>query len=672
MAITTPGIGSGLDVNSIVSQLMGVERQPLAVLDQKKAENDAKLSAYGVVKSALSSFQGAVKGLSNSSSFQSIKASASDTTVASMSATSIATPGSYSMEVYKLAQSHKVATNTAYASVDTTIGTGNLIFQFGTDNGGGSFTNNPAKAAQTVTIDAAHSSLAGIRDAINTASIGVTATIVNDGTGNKLVLSSKDSGAANGLKITSADAGLSGFVYDPSTGVKNMSETQTAQDASIKLDGLAISKASNTITDAIQGVTINLLKQTNSGNPGNPITVTVASDTSGVSTAVNAFVSAFNDLNKTISTLSSYDAKTKKGGLLLGDSSVSTINFQIRRTITAAIAGVNGPYRSTSDIGISFQKDGTLSVNSAKLSSAISANPNAVAGIFASLGSSSDSQVKYIGASSNTRGGSYGVYVSSLATQGNSTGASVLPATIDALNPVVIDTNNNTFEVTVDGAQSGTVTLNQGSYTSGAALATEIQSKINGDSTLQSRGISVNVSYDSTNQRFVTTSASYGSSSSVSYTMWGTTTAATLGLNTATETKGSNVVGQIGGGDAVGSGQFLTATGGGADGIKLQVTGGAAGANRGSVNYSQGIAVSLSKMLDEMMTDHGVVASGTERLNRSSKDIATRRDTINSRLASVEARYRKQFTSLDTMVSSMTKTSNFLTQQFNSMAKTSG
>ena len=185
-SITSSGIGSGLDVNGLVTQLLTLESKPLAALNVKETGYQAKLSAYGTLKSAVSTFQSTMKGLSSLARFQGVTASSADGALYTASASSSAAPGSYAVEVQQLAQAHKIA-STAFTNVTDAVGSGALTIQFGTFSGG-TFTANASKATQTVTIDSAHASLGGVRDAINAAKVGVTATILNDGTGNRLVV----------------------------------------------------------------------------------------------------------------------------------------------------------------------------------------------------------------------------------------------------------------------------------------------------------------------------------------------------------------------------------------------------------------------------------------------------------------------------------------------------
>src|SRR5690349_19292386 len=299
MSITAPGAGSNLDVNSIVSQLMAVERRPLDLLAQREAGYQAKLSAFGTLKGALSTFQSVMQGLSDPTKFQAVKASAADDSILNATANGKgkAVPGSYSLEVEQLAQQQKVA-SAGFASLSSVIGSGTLTIQYGTyDSGTNTFSLNSAKAAQTITIDPSNSTLAGVRDAINAANAGVSATIINDGASNRLVLTAKDTGAANSLRITVSDddgtnidsSGLSQLAFDPTATAgagKNLTQVQAAQDAKLQIDGISISKPSNTITDAIEGLTLNLLK----ANAGSPTTLDVTRDSVGVKSSVEAFV----------------------------------------------------------------------------------------------------------------------------------------------------------------------------------------------------------------------------------------------------------------------------------------------------------------------------------------------------------------------------------------------
>lgn len=669
MAISSPGIGSNLDVNSIVSQLMSVERRPVTLLDRKEASYQAKLTAYGSLQGAVSSFQSAVKSLADVTKFQGMKASAADTTIVTASSTSIATAGSYAIDVTTLAQSQKLVA-AGQANVTSAVGGGastTLTFDFGTISGGTldalgkygagtSFTSNGA-GTKTVTIDSSNNSLSGIKDAINNAKIGVSASIVNDGgaTPYRLVLSSDALGKSNSLKVSvSGDATLTGLLaHDPANiAGQSLSESVTAQNADFKVNGVAVSKTSNSVSDVVQGVTFNLLK-------AGATTLSVSRDTATVTSSVNAFAAAYNTLNKTLADLTAYDAKTKQAGPLLGDSTVRSIQTQIRRVLGTPLTG-GGSYTTLSQVGVTFQKNGALAVDSAKLQSAMNSNFNDIAGLFASTGKASDSLVSYTGSSANTKPGSYALNLSQVASQGNAAGS----AAIGSLT--VTAGVDDALSLMVDGI-SASVTLGAGTYATADALAAEVQSKINGVSALSSAGGSVAVTQ--AGGVLTITSNRYGSTSNVSG-IAGTGAVNLLGA-LPVSTVGVDVGGTLGSVAATGSGQVLTGSiGSGADGLRVTVTGGAAG-SRGTVSFSQGFAYQLDKLTSTLLSSTGPITSRTGGINKSITDIGKRRDSLNSRLADVETRYRNQFTKLDTLISGMTKTSSFLTQQLASISANS-
>ena len=386
--VSSAGIGSGLDIEGIISQLMEIEKRPLTQLNNKKAEQQAQLSAFGSLKSVLSSFQDSVQELAKPTVFNGLKAALTDTTMATVSASSSAAAGTHEIEVQSIAQSQKIKSE-AFASTDTIIGSGTLTIAFGTYNGDGTFTANTEKAAKTITIDPAKSTLADIRDTINDANAGITASIVNDGSGNRLVIASKDSGLANALKITVNDAdgnhtnnaGLSKLAFDASTGgVANMTETVAAKNAVLVIDGITIQKSSNTIDDALEGVTLNLLK----ADPGTTSTLTVEKDNSSVEAAMKAFVTTYNSLEKTVTNLSRYDPANDQASILTGDSTVRMVQFRVRAMLSdnpLPAGGIN----SLSELGISFQKDGTLALDDSKLSAVLADPDKNISGFFGDI-----------------------------------------------------------------------------------------------------------------------------------------------------------------------------------------------------------------------------------------------------------------------------------------------
>lgn len=379
---------SSIDVNSIVTQLMATEQKPLARLDTQTASYQAQLSAYGSLKSTLGSFQSAMSSIATGASLLAMKATSSDTSALSAAATASAVPGTYAMEVVHLAKQQKLVA-AGKAGTATNIGSGTITFDFGTVSG--TLTNgqygpgagylSSGTGTKTVTIDSSHMTLAGIRDAINAADIGVTATIVNDGSAVSppyhLVLTPTQPGAASSMKISVTDdpggTGLSEFLNHDPEGTQNLSEVQSAVDAQLKVDGLTITRASNTISDVIEGVTLTLSNPTSS-----PISLSVARDTATATSAAQSFVDSFNALAKSVKSMISFDTTKNKLGVLQGDGIAMSLSAALRSTLATAAAGA-GSYTTLSPVGIAFQKDGTLALDAARFQSALASNPADVA-----------------------------------------------------------------------------------------------------------------------------------------------------------------------------------------------------------------------------------------------------------------------------------------------------
>lgn len=663
-SISSPGIGSNLDVNGIVSQLMAVERQPLQALDSKEASFQAQLSAFGTMKSALTNFQTALKSLNDVGRFQTYKASVGDSTVATVAAANNAAPGNYSLEVGKLAQSQKLVA-AGVASSSSIIGTGTITLEFGTISGGtfddntgkytgATFTANGA-GAKSVTISSSNNTLTGIRDAINAAKAGVTASIVNDGSGApyRLSLAVNNSGADKSLRISVAgDAPLSSLLSHDASATQNLAETATASNAEFSLDGVAITKSSNSVTDALEGVTINLLK----ANIGATTQISVLRDSTATKSAADSLVKAYNDVNTTLKNLGAFNAASKTGTILQGDVTLITLHARIRATLTDALKGAAGSYNNLSQIGIAFTKEGTLALDSAKFQTALDEAPDDIAPLFAAVGRATDSAIRYDSSTDATKPGKYDINISQLATKGTQVGSAAAALTITA-------GVNDSFTANVDGV-SAVITLTANTYASAADLAREVQSKINGASAISGAGNTITVA--ESGGILTLTSERYGSTSSVQISS-GNAMADLLGGAPVT-TAGLNVEGTINGAAGTGSGRFLTDLGGGASsGLKIEVTGGALGA-RGSINFSRGYAVQLDKLVTDFLDTRGAITARTDGINASIKSIDQRRQQMQERLVGVETRIRAQFTALDTLIARMNTTSQFLTQQLATLA----
>ena len=651
-----PVTTNSIDVSSIVSQLMTVESQPVTLLQKQVASYQTQITAVGTVQGALSSFQTAVQGLTTASQFQALKASSSNPSIG-VSAASNAAVGTYSVGVSALAQAQSLVA-AGQTSTAAAIGSGastTLTFNFGTISGGtlsngtysgATFTPN-GNATKTVTINSSNNSLSGIAAAINAANLGVTASIVNDGSASpyRLVLTGP-SGASNSMQITvNGDATLSSLLSENPAGTQALSQTAAATNAQLTVNGIGVTQSTNTVSNVIQGVTFNLGATTTT-----PATVTVANDNTGITSAINSFVTAYNALNTAIQSVTSFNSATGTGGVLMGDPMVNAIQTQMHAALNQAIGNTTTTYSTLSQIGVTFQKDGSLAVNTTQLNNAISTNSSDIASLFATVGKATDSLVSFTAAGSATQPGNYAVNVSQVATQGSLTGSAAAGLTIT-------QGSNDTLNLTVDGIAT-TVLIPPGTYTA-ASLATQLQSLINGASGLTAAGKSVSVTQNAGVLSIMAND--YGSTSSVAVT-GGNASAGLLGA-TPTQSNGRDVAGSINGQAATGSGQMLTSTAGNSNGLVIQIAGGGTG-SRGTVGYSQGYAVTLNNIATSMLDPYnGPIAAETNGLNTTVNGINNQITAWQSRLTSIQAALTAQYSALNVTLGTMSQTSSYLTQQ---------
>ena len=659
--ITSTGIGSGLDVTGIISKLMSVESLPLQTMQQQQSSYQADLTAFGTLSSSLSSFQNSLATLSNSSTFNSLSASSSSTAVATASVANTAIAGNYSVNVTQLAQGQTIS-SAGQVSNTATIGTGastTVSFQFGSVTGtatngsfsGATFTQDTTQPIGSVTIDSTNNSLQGIASAINSANIGVNASIVGDGSATPyhLVLTSASTGAKSTLKITATgDSTLQNLLnYDPA-GTQNFTQITAGQNANMTVNGIAVTSASNTIANSVQGVTFNVASVGTTN-------VSVSPNTSTVSSAVSSFVQNYNSLNSTIAQLTAYNGTSQQSGPLLGDPTVRNLQTQLRNIFNSTVAGSSSSLTNLTQIGVTFNSDGSLALNSSKLQTALSTNFSGVGSLLSSYGTTSDSLVGFVSSTSASQAGTYNLNVSQLATHG------VLTGNVNLNSGAITIAANTALKATVDGS-TATINLSAGSYTA-QQFAAEIQSAMNSNSTFSNNGITVNASIDS-NGYLNLSSGSYGSSSNVNLQdITGTSSSIFIGTVTAGQS-GANVVGTINGIAATGSGQYLTgATGTATEGLQVQVKGGSTGA-RGTINYSQGYAYQLQNLTQSYLDPtSGSLASTTKGLNTQITNVQTKITTFSQNLTTIQATYQAEFSQLDTLISNMTATQSYLTQQ---------
>lgn len=393
--ISSAGIGSGLDVNSIVSQLVALEKQPLKILALKATSVQSQISAFGSVKSQFSTLTDVATRLSVSTAWGARNATSSNTSAATITTTATANATHFTLDVDALAMSQSVSSGQLEAG--KAVGAGTLTLSLGTwASGGSSFAKSTTSSDVAVQVSATDT-VATIAAKINASNSGVVATAFNDGTHDRLLLSSKDTGKEAGFRVVASDTsgavmtgntGLARLGFDPATSMLGMAAggengvvipVQYGQDAKARINGLVVTSASNTLADNIPGVTIKLLATTTSGygtmnsegvstEVKVPVTMSISENVIPAVQNVQDFVDAYNALNTTLSDLTKYDSATKTAGLFQGDSSVVGLQTLLRNMLGSVSTG--GEYSRLSDVGLELQLDGSLKLNTPKLSAA--------------------------------------------------------------------------------------------------------------------------------------------------------------------------------------------------------------------------------------------------------------------------------------------------------------
>ena len=380
--ISVPGLGSGLDVSSIVSQLVAIEgdNKTLIIADRISIA-ESEISAFGSLKSTLEGFQNSIATLNKKDTFSSRSVTSSDEKVFTVTGTGDLAVANYEIEVIDFAEAHKLIT-TGFADQSATVGTGQMTITVGSN-------------AFTVTIDSTNNSLAGIRDAINEATDNtvVTASIANvdDGSGGtetKLILSSDKTGSENSISVSVNDddgvdtdaTGLSVFYYDTSDvpTPEQMTELTVAVDAIITIDGQTVTSSTNEFVDALEGITINILKE----DPGNKHSLSVTTNKGAIKSAINVFIANFNSLNGVINSLTSVNTTTREAGLLVGNRTILTLGTQLRREMTNSVKIAGSTLENIVELGITTNASGNLVVDSTVLDAVMESNLDKIGDLF--------------------------------------------------------------------------------------------------------------------------------------------------------------------------------------------------------------------------------------------------------------------------------------------------
>ena len=675
MGLTVGGLGSGLDTEGMITKLMAIEAAPLTQLQSKQAKASAEITAWGTVKSAVATFQTATQAMQSATAFNSLKGTSSDETVASVTTTSQSKAGSASIAVTQLAQAGKTmlaGTFTAGQTINSLSTPSNITLQFGkitpdATNGSGTdatFAPDSSVTSKTITIRANATLEQAVQD-INNAGVGVSARTVSTPAGLKVVVESTATGDKTDMQIWTGAGILNGanaFGVVVGTVGANGAALVYGKDAQYTIDDVPISSKTNTITDALSGSTITLKGVSAAGKKAN---LTVATDTSGVKTQLEAFVKAYNDLDTTLRSLSAYGVSPGKGqapvggGALSGDATIRAIQIEMRAMFNQAIPGAPKGYSSMVDIGVTFAKDGTLSLDSTKLNTALTNNPDGVRQLLMGRAQFSQSGFTAINSNSLTKSGTSTIEVTSVPTKAKLVGdpvAATFPATL---------TGANVLKLSIDGTL---VTANLAtSYGSAAAMAAGMQTAIN---TSLPAARQVTVAYNA--GKFEITSGKTGNTSKVEV-LSGTTLSPSFGLTVGSTASGTALAGKIGGVAALADDDSMTligATGSGASGLKIRVDTPTLG-SRGSVSFARGFAYNMGDTLSRVLSLNGPIETRKSSLNSDISRIDDQVDRLNDKLVRMETTLRKQFTAMDSTVGKYNRLSTYLASQLKALTGSS-
>jgi len=634
------GLISGLDMDSILSKLMELSRAPINRLQEKQLALETKLTAWQTANTRLLALKTQALSLSAPSAFGSFKVTSSDEDAVAATASGSALNGIYAFTVEQLAAAHEMASQ-GYADYDTTsVGAGTITITAG--------------SGDPVVLDVQNLTLAQLRDAINNAHAGVRANIINDGSATpyRLLLTSDTMGADGAMTVQVNLAGGAAPTF---------TEIQSARDAQIKVgegvNAITITSSSNTVTDAIPGLTLYL----HHADPAQTINLTVARDTDAVTAAINSFVQQYNALTDFINQQSDYDAKTEKTGTLFGEYALQQIQGDLRAIISNSIAGFGDSYNLLSQIGIRTNADDKLEVDSTKLAQALANDPEAVMRLFARCGESTDPRVTFVHATGDAKPSGtvgYAVEITQAATRSRVTagvGQSTALAADETLtiNGIVIQlTAGMTQQQVLDAINARTTD------TGIRALATAADGTGTGSYLTLHR-----VAYGNATIAAVSTVSNAGGAASGIGTVQVTEANPQGEAGSGTGALGLDVAGTIGGEAAEGSGQMLTASAGDPKGLSIMVAADAPG-SYGAIVFSNGAAGALDARLAYLTeSDYSPIETARHSAQDGIDDIKDQIQRMEDLVARQQERIRQQFQAMEEMLGRLQTQSQFLSQQ---------
>lgn len=643
------GIVSGIDVDAIITKLSALEQKAVTQYQDQQTKLKSKQSAFQDINTRLAALNTAATSLSSATFFNK-RLVTTDTTAVTATAGSGATPGEYQIAVGTVARAHQVLSQ-SYSDIN--------VSRLGT----GTFTVTSAGQATTITLDSSNNTIGGLRDAINAANSNVRASIVQDGDSSyRLMIASKNSGTTNALTISSS---LSGGT-DPS-----FSTLQTAENATVTLgsgaSAISITRSSNTITDLIPGVTMNL----QAAAAGKTVSVSVGMDTEAISAGVKDFVDQYNNVLDTINTQFTYTGAGSSGGALIGDFTLQRIQTQIRDISSNAVSGVTGSYNSLADVGITTGADGKLTYKAETFTDKIMSDPESVTRLFALTGRSSNAAVQFLGATAKTSasGTAYSVNITQAARQARVTAGVAQTGTL--ASDEVLTINGVSVALTSGMTQTETVAaINARSNQTGVSVRATAA-----DGTGTGNYLSFfSTAYGSTAGVTVSSSVSNsGGDSSGVGNVQATHTSPTGEGGTGTGVTGLDVMGTINGETATGRGRTLVGNVGNAntEGLRLQVASDVTG-TLGTVQVFGGASYNAARVLTEI-TDKttGSIQTEQDTLTNQILDLQKTIDKRNAEVTAHAASLRAKFNQMESLMGQLNSTGSYLTSQFAAMNKSS-
>ncbi len=651
-------LGGSLDVTTIVDNLIYFESAPVRSMQSQVNTLESKVSAFQILNTRLSALSDKVSSLLfgdsevpllkpyayqdrlSDSIFAKCSVTSSDEETISATASNATVEGSYSITVTSLAQAKSMASANFADTTSSLTGTGTLIIQTG------------AEDPVTVTINSSNNTLNGVRDAINHANAGVTASIINDGSGTpyRLLITANETGTSNSFSIT-----------DNLTGGQplDLTEMQAADDAQFAVNGISITKSTNSVSDVISGVTFNL-KNTSAA----PVSLQVEKDIDSIVEALKEFCSAYNDVNSYINSQFAYNSTTEKAGILSGDSTLRRIQSTLQSQMIQSVSNRFTSYSVVTQVGVDFNRDGSLNIDETELREALSSNFTAVAALFLGDGTPSgdvtvsDSRVTYNSKTSATQTGTYDIEINTLAQQAAAIGS----VAVDALAAA------ETLTI-ASGAATAVVELDLGDTLSTVLL------KINSELSVQ--GMAITAADDGTGKIRVSTNQ-YGSSQSFTIESTSDGSEGTTGFSTVpVVADGTDIAGTIGGNAAVGDGLSLTgAPGQPEEGLSLTIAQTTTG-NYGSATVASddegvegsSVLMNLQSML-EGITDplSGPIYHSTDSLNQSIRNINEQIENYEDRLEIRRQMLTAQFQKADEALRLLSVTQTSLSSQIHSLS----